>query len=71
MNIELTLYVQVDSSGEVIHLEDGCPWKDHLSSLEAELSVDVPIKFALYTDNNNKWRIQVSKKKSGMYIDVN
>lgn len=67
MNIELYIFVQVDDSGEVILLEGGCPWKDHLFSLETELSVDVPIKFALYTDSNSKWRVQVSKKKNEHY----
>lgn len=49
---------KVHSSGEIIILEGAGPWKDHMFSLEKDLNVHVSIKFALYTDNNNKWRIQ-------------
>lgn len=50
---------QVDPSGEVIVLEQGgCPWKEHLFSLEKELGVNPPIKFVLYTDQNGQWRVQ-------------
>ncbi|XP_064161125.1 UPF0160 protein MYG1, mitochondrial [Anguilla rostrata] len=50
---------EVDPSGEVIILKQGgCPWKEHLFSLEKELSVNPPIKFVLYTDQNGQWRVQ-------------
>ena len=53
--------LQVDPSGEIIELEGGgCPWKEHLFELEKDLDMQVPIKFAIYTDLNNKWRVQVS-----------
>ena len=48
----------VDPSGEIILIEKGCPWKDHLFALEQTLNVDVPIKFALFSDQNGKWRVQ-------------
>ncbi|KAL4655719.1 UPF0160 protein MYG1, mitochondrial [Arapaima gigas] len=50
---------QVDPSGEVVVLEQGgCPWKEHLFSLETELNVQPPIKFVLYQDQNAQWRVQ-------------
>ncbi|XP_066528726.1 UPF0160 protein MYG1, mitochondrial [Hoplias malabaricus] len=50
---------QVDPSGEIVMLaQGGCPWKEHLFSLEKELKVDVPIKFILYPDQNGQWRVQ-------------
>ncbi|XP_056108507.1 UPF0160 protein MYG1, mitochondrial [Rhinichthys klamathensis goyatoka] len=50
---------QVDPSGEIVLLaQGGCPWKEHLFSLEKEMKVDVPVKFVLYTDQNEHWRIQ-------------
>lgn len=39
---------EIDSSSEIIHLETGCPWKEHLYDLEKELSVKSPIKYVLY-----------------------
>ena len=51
---------QVDPSGEIIEFtEGGCPWKEHLFDLEKELEVEVPIKFAVFSDQNGKWRVQV------------
>ncbi|XP_062842271.1 UPF0160 protein MYG1, mitochondrial [Trichomycterus rosablanca] len=50
---------QVDPSGEVIVLsQGGCPWKEHLFSLEKELKLEIPIKFVLYPDQNGQWRVQ-------------
>ncbi|XP_061076392.1 UPF0160 protein MYG1, mitochondrial isoform X2 [Conger conger] len=50
---------QVDPSGEVLVLEQGgCPWKEHLFSLEKDLNVETPIKFVLYPDQSGQWRVQ-------------
>ncbi|KAJ7998833.1 hypothetical protein DPEC_G00209070, partial [Dallia pectoralis] len=50
---------QVDPSGEVIMFsQGGCPWKEHLFSLETELNVEPSIKFVLYPDQNGQWRVQ-------------
>lgn len=50
---------QVDPSGEVILFsQGGCPWKEHLFTLEKELQVETPIKFVLYSDQNGQWRVQ-------------
>ncbi|XP_037304039.2 UPF0160 protein MYG1, mitochondrial [Pungitius pungitius] len=50
---------QVDPSGEVVLFsQGGCPWKEHLFSLEKELKVETPIKFVLYPDQNGQWRVQ-------------
>ncbi|XP_034389796.1 UPF0160 protein MYG1, mitochondrial [Cyclopterus lumpus] len=50
---------QVDPSGElVLFSQGGCPWKEHLFSLEKELKVESPIKFVLYPDQNGQWRVQ-------------
>lgn len=39
----------VDASGEIIELgAGGCPWKEHLYDLEAELKLEKPIKFCIY-----------------------
>ncbi|KAF5891503.1 UPF0160 protein MYG1, mitochondrial, partial [Clarias magur] len=50
---------EVDISGEIVVLgEGGCPWKEHLFSLEKELKLDIAIKFVLYPDQNGHWRVQ-------------
>ena len=58
---ECSLSVKVDPSGEIVEFEEGgFPWKEHLFELEKDLNIDVPIKFVIYTDQNNKWRVQVT-----------
>lgn len=50
---------QVDPSGEVVMFsQGGCPWKEHLFTLETELKVEPSIKFVLYADQNGQWRVQ-------------
>ena len=39
---------ETDSSGEIIVLESGCPWKEHLYDLEKELGVEKPLKYVVY-----------------------
>lgn len=39
----------VDARGEIIELKaGGCPWREHLYDLEAELKLEKPIKFCIY-----------------------
>ncbi|XP_063300892.1 MYG1 exonuclease [Pelobates fuscus] len=50
---------QVDNSGEVIVLaQGGCPWKEHLFTLEKEMGLEKQIKYVLYPDQSAQWRIQ-------------
>ncbi|KAL7443382.1 hypothetical protein ACHAXH_007518 [Discostella pseudostelligera] len=56
---------EVDSSGEIICLPSGgLPWKNEIYELEKEYGLDgssssTPlIKYVLYTDQSNMWRIQ-------------
>ena len=59
---------QVDPSGEVMCLsKGGCPWKDHLFTLEKELEISPLIKYVLYTDTAGKWRIQCVPKLLGSF----
>lgn len=44
-------------SGEVLVLEQFCPWKEHLYSIEKENSAQGTIKFVLFLDSSSKWRI--------------
>ena len=38
------------------------PWKDHLLTLEPQLSVHPSVKFVLYPDSNAMWRVQCVPK---------
>ncbi len=58
----------MDESGEIVVFESGgCPWKDHLMTLEEELQLSPPIKFALFADQNGKWRVQCVPIRLGSF----
>ncbi|KRT84162.1 hypothetical protein AMK59_134, partial [Oryctes borbonicus] len=46
------------SSGEIVKLNDRCPWKNHLVALENELGISGEIKFIIFHDSSDTWRIQ-------------
>ncbi|CAH1983348.1 unnamed protein product [Acanthoscelides obtectus] len=49
---------EVHKGGEIILLEERCPWKDHLLSLEEEMGIAGEIKFCIYHDKGESWRVQ-------------
>ncbi|CAM9275139.1 unnamed protein product [Lampetra fluviatilis] len=50
---------KVDEGGEIVEFQaGGCPWKEHLFTLEETLSVDKAIKYAIFTDQKGSWRVQ-------------
>jgi len=54
--------------GEVmVFSSGGCPWKDHLVTLEAERKIEGQIKFVLYQDQSGKWRIQTVPLTPGSF----
>ncbi|KAL5732023.1 hypothetical protein ACHQM5_004689 [Ranunculus cassubicifolius] len=49
----------VDASGEIMKLNQFCPWKLHLFELEEEMKIEPSIKYVLYEDERSKnWRVQ-------------
>lgn len=49
---------QVHPSGEIMELKARCPWKDHLFGLEEELDMVGKIKFVIFYDTTDSWRVQ-------------
>ena len=56
-----------DAKGRVMVFSKGCPWKDHLYTIEAENSEEEKVLYVLYPESEHggsKWRVQaVSKSK--------
>lgn len=51
--------LQVDTSGVMLELpQGGCPWKEHLFSLEKELALPNPLQLVLFPDRSGQWRVQ-------------
>ena len=56
----------VHESGKILKLDDYCPWKSHLYTLEKEQKLGEMIQFVLYKDTlGNMWRIQGVNIKEG------
>ncbi|XP_052524660.1 MYG1 exonuclease isoform X1 [Tympanuchus pallidicinctus] len=50
---------EVDTSGVMLELpQGGCPWKEHLFSLEKELALPNPLQLVLFPDRSGQWRVQ-------------
>ncbi|KAK6457888.1 metal-dependent protein hydrolase [Scheffersomyces xylosifermentans] len=47
----------VDTSGEILVLEQFCPWKEHLYAIEKDNNAQGEIKFVLFKDSSEKWRV--------------
>ena len=51
--------LETDASGQIIAFPyGGLPWRDHLYELEKEYNIDPLIKFVLYQDVSDMWRVQ-------------
>jgi len=53
---------EVDPSGEIIALENFCPWKSYVLELEKSMGVEKPIKYVLFPDQTGPWRVQCVPK---------
>lgn len=45
-------------SGKIIELKKRCPWKEHLFSIEEELGIVGELKFVIFQDSSDSWRVQ-------------
>lgn len=45
----------VHATGEVLRLDEFCPWKDHLFEVEAEQGIQGRTKYVLYPDSRAGW----------------
>jgi len=60
----------IHPSGKIAVMESGgCPWKDHLFSLEAEQGIKGQILYLLYEDASSQWRIQCVPEELGTFTN--
>ena len=50
--------VDFHASGELMWLDKSCPWKAHVFSLEEKQGKEGLVKFVIYKDERNMFRIQ-------------
>ncbi|XP_073959042.1 MYG1 exonuclease-like isoform X1 [Choristoneura fumiferana] len=49
---------EVHDSGQILEFKERFPWKEHLFDLETEMGIGHEIKFVLFNDKPNSWRVQ-------------
>lgn len=49
---------RVHKSGQIIEFTERFPWKEHLFDLEIEMNLPDQIKYVLFNDKPNSWRVQ-------------
>ncbi|XP_063907919.1 MYG1 protein [Zophobas morio] len=49
---------KVHESGEIMILQERCPWKEHLMALEEEMGIQDQLKFVIFHDKSDSWRVQ-------------
>jgi len=60
----------VHPSGKIAVIETGgCPWKDHLFTLEKELNIQDQILYLIYEDLSGQWRVQCVPKELGTFTN--
>ncbi|KAK4885211.1 hypothetical protein RN001_001482 [Aquatica leii] len=55
-------------TGEIIELEERCPWVEHLFSLEEELNIAGHTKFVLFLDRDQSCRVQCVPVTPGSFV---
>ncbi|KAM3962067.1 uncharacterized protein ACR2FA_003748 [Aphomia sociella] len=58
----------VHVSGQILEFTDRFPWKEHLFDLEAEMEIGQEIKYILFNDKPNSWRVQVVPVSPSSFI---
>lgn len=49
---------QVHSSGQIVEFTERFPWKEHLFDLEEDMNIGHEVKYVLFNDKPNSWRVQ-------------
>lgn len=50
--------LQVHKSGQILEFSERFPWKEHLFDLEEEMGLGNEVKFVIFMDKPNSWRVQ-------------
>ncbi|CAH0596476.1 unnamed protein product [Chrysodeixis includens] len=49
---------EVHKSGQIVEFKERFPWKEHLFDLEEEMEIGHEVKYVLFNDKPNSWRVQ-------------
>lgn len=60
--------MEVHASGEILELEQFCPWKEHLFELEEQYNVVGVPKFVIYFNKENDWRVICVPLQSASFV---
>eukprot|EP00658_Telonema_sp_P-2_P065041 TRINITY_DN54388_c0_g1_i2.p2 TRINITY_DN54388_c0_g1~~TRINITY_DN54388_c0_g1_i2.p2 ORF type:complete len:150 (+),score=33.55 TRINITY_DN54388_c0_g1_i2:238-687(+) len=61
----------VDPSGQIIRLDQFCPWSSHMYDIEKELGLEADentqILYALFADSGGTWRVRAVAENEGSF----
>ncbi|XP_069361948.1 MYG1 exonuclease isoform X2 [Maniola hyperantus] len=60
--------LEVHESGQILVFKDRFPWKEHLFDLEEELGISGEIKYVIFKDKPNSWRVQAVPVKPTSFV---
>ncbi|XP_023943423.2 MYG1 exonuclease isoform X3 [Bicyclus anynana] len=60
--------LEVHESGQILEFKERFPWKEHLFDLEEELGLGNEIKYVIFMDKPNSWRIQAVPVKPTSFV---
>lgn len=60
--------LEVHESGQILEFKERFPWKEHLFGLEEELGLSGEIKYVLFKDKPNSWRVQAVPVNPGSFV---
>ncbi|XP_041982904.1 MYG1 exonuclease isoform X1 [Aricia agestis] len=58
----------VHESGQILYFNGHFPWKDHLFELEAEMGLANEVKYVVFNDKPNSWRVQAVPLTPGSFV---
>ncbi|KAL0868295.1 hypothetical protein ABMA27_007825 [Loxostege sticticalis] len=59
---------EIHKSGEIMEFEERFPWKEHFFELEAEMAIEPKIKYVIFNDKPNSWRVQAVPEYASSFI---
>lgn len=58
----------VHESGKILEFTERFPWKEHLFDLEKEMKLESQVRFVLFNDKPDSWRVQAVPVTPGSFV---
>lgn len=59
---------KIHKSGQILEFTERFPWKEHLFDLEEEMNIGHEVKYVIFNDKPNSWRVQAVPVSPSSFI---